>query len=215
MTTRVRVIGVMLVLVALALLYPGVTKPVLTLQGELEKAALKDFGIEMLAGEDESGQARNMLTMMSSMLGLDDIEGRILAYQNTRSIWGVSQELADTGNGLVATMIVTFSIVVPTLKLVLQLAAFLGPGQFGQTLLRVNGALSKWSMADVFVMAMLIAFMAGSASNQMGELLIMDANLEVGFWYFAGYCVFSIASGVLLAWLAGRGERQRSPGGAR
>jgi hypothetical protein len=215
MNLRLRIFGVILVLAALGLLYPGVTQPVLTLQGELEKSALKDFGIEMLVGDDESGQARNMLTMMSSMLGLDDIEGRILAYQNTRSIWGVSQELADTGNVLVATMIVTFSIVIPTLKLLLQLAAFLGPGQLGQMLLRVNGALRKWSMADVFVMAMLIAFMAGSASNHMGELLIMDANLEVGFWYFSGYCVFSIASGALLAWLAGRGARQRSPGEAR
>lgn len=204
MTVQLRVIGIALVLVAIGLLYPGVTKPVLTLQGELEKSALRDYGIEMLAGEDDSGQARNMLTMMSRMLGLDELEGRILAYKNTRSIWGVSRELAETGNGLVAAMIVTFSIVIPTLKLLMQLVAFMGPGKLGQLLLRVNGALSKWSMADVFVMAMLIAFLAGRASNHMGDLLIMDAFIEEGFWYFSAYCIFAIAAGVLLNWLSAR-----------
>jgi uncharacterized paraquat-inducible protein A len=68
--------------------------------------------------------------------------------------------------------------------------------------LRVNAALGKWSMADVFVMAMIIAFMAGRASGHMGELLIMDAQLEVGFWYFTAYCLFAIAAGAVLMGLA-------------
>ena len=198
-----------MVLAALALLYPGVTQPVLTLEGELEKSALAEFGIDLLAGDDESGQTHNMLTMMSRMLGLDQVEGRVQAYETTRSIWGMSRELADTGNQLVAAMIVTFSVIVPSLKLLLQLAAFLGPGAAGRVLLRINASLSKWSMADVFVMAMLIAFMAGRASNHMGELLVMDARLEVGFWYFCAYCLFAIASGALLSWLAGRESLQR------
>ena len=52
--------------------------------------------------------------------------------------------------------------------------------------------------------AMLIAFLAGRASDHMGDLLIMDAQLEVGFWYFTGYCLFAIAAGALLAALARR-----------
>jgi hypothetical protein len=202
MSTRTRILGIVLILAAIALLYPGVTQPVLTLQGELERNALADFGIDVLAGEDQSGQTRGMLEMLSRMLGLDELEGRVLAYRNTRSIWEVSRELADTGNTLVAVMIVTFSMVIPTLKLLLQLAAFLAPGNAGYAILRLNAALSKWSMADVFVMAMLIAFLAGRASDHMGDLLIMDARLEVGFWYFTGYCLFAIASGALLAKLA-------------
>ena len=47
-------------------------------------------------------------------------------------------------------------------------------------------------------MAMIIAFMAGRASGHMGELLIMDAQLEVGFWYFAAYCLFAIGAGAAL-----------------
>ena len=53
-------------------------------------------------------------------------------------------------------------------------------------------------MADVFVMAMLVAYMAGSASGEMGELLTMDSQLEVGFYYFLAYCLFAIAAGSLM-----------------
>jgi hypothetical protein len=49
-------------------------------------------------------------------------------------------------------------------------------------------------MADVFVMALIVAYLAGSASGQMGDLLTMDARLEEGFWFFLAYCLFSIAS---------------------
>jgi hypothetical protein len=39
------------------------------LQGELEKSELAEFGIDLLAGDDESGQAREMLGMMSRLAG--------------------------------------------------------------------------------------------------------------------------------------------------
>ena len=204
MNGRVRVLGLLCILGSVLLLYPGITKPVLTLSGELEKAALADFGVDLIAGESDNAQVRDMLTMMTRFMGLDEIEGRVEAYRTTRSILGMAEELAENGNTLVAILIVTFSIVVPALKLGMQALALLLPGHWGRRLLGVNGALSKWSMADVFVMAMLIAFMAGKASNHMGELLIMDARLEEGFWYFCGYCVFAIAAGATLTFAANR-----------
>jgi hypothetical protein len=52
-------------------------------------------------------------------------------------------------------------------------------------------------MADVFVMALIVAYLAGSASGQMGDLLTMDARLEEGFWFFLAYCLFSVASSAM------------------
>ena len=205
MSIRLRVLGLVLVLASLALLYPGISQPVLTLSGDLDKSALADFGIDLLAGQDSSGQTRDMLTMLSRFMGLDQLEGRVEAYRNTRSILGLYEELADSGNTLVALLILTFSVVIPGLKLLVQLVALLLPGTVGRWLLTVNALMSKWSMADVFVMAMLIAFMAGRASESTGDLLIMDARLEVGFWYFLAYCLFAIAAGALLAFMARRG----------
>lgn len=204
MSRGLRLLGAVFVLASLALLYPGISQPVLTLSGELEKSALADFGIDLLAGENGNNQAREMLVMMSRFIGLDQVEGRIEAYRSTRSILGMSRELADNGNLLVAVMIVTFSVLIPVLKLSLQLFALLIPGTAGHSLLALNAALGKWSMADVFVMAMLIAFMAGRASNHVGELLIMDAQLERGFWFFLAYCLFAIAAGAVLQLLAVR-----------
>jgi hypothetical protein len=187
-----------LLLAALALLYPGVTEPVLTLSGDIEKARVAELGIEFVAGNEDQAQARQMLAMISAFLGLDRIEGRIEAYRSTRSIIGLARELAAGGNGLVAVLIVTFSVLIPLLKLTLQLLALLLPPSATGPLLGANAALSKWSMADVFVLAMLIAFLAGRASEQAGELLVMQAQLERGFWFFLAYCLFSIAAGTLL-----------------
>ena len=119
----------------------------------------------------------------------------------------MAQELADNENLAVAVLIVTFSVLIPVLKLLVQLLAFALSGAIGQRLLAFNSALGKWSMADVFVMAMLIAFMAGRASNHVGELLIMDAQLEEGFWYFLAYCLFAIAAGSVLQLAAKRSTR--------
>lgn len=185
--------------IALALLYPGVTQPVLTLTGSIEKSAIAELGIDVMIGEDADSQARQMLMMFSSMLGLDRVEGQMQVYDSTRSIWGTVTELADTGNLAVALLIVLFSVVIPVFKLgLLALALVLPRAEWRAPLLLVNSALSKWSMADVFVMGLLVAYMAGSASGQMGELLLTDARLENGFWYFLAYCLFSIVAGSLV-----------------
>lgn len=194
-----RLLMIALITVSVGLLYPGVTQPVLTLTGTLEKSMIAELGIEMIAGEGADGSTRQMLTMISSMLGFDQIEGQLEAYHTTRSIWGTVNELATTGNLPVAFLIVFFSLVIPVFKLSLQAVAVVLPrAQWRAPLLWLNSALSKWSMADVFVMGLLVAYMTGSASGQMGEMLTMEARLEPGFYYFLAYCLFSILAGSLM-----------------
>jgi hypothetical protein len=199
MSVQRKLLCVALILIALALLYPGVTQPVLTLTGTVEKAKIAELGIEMIAGEGADNNTRQMLGAISSFLGFDRIEGELVAYHNTRSIWGTVDDLARTGNLPVALLIVFFSLVIPLLKLALQLASLLiASAELRGPLLWFNAALSKWSMSDVFVMGVLVAYMAGSASEQMGDLLTMDAALEPGFWYFLAYCLFAIAAGIAM-----------------
>ena len=188
-----------LIAIALGLLYPGVTRPVLTLTGTIEKSSIAQLGIELIAGEGADSQTRQMLGAISSFFGFDQSEGRLEAYRNTRSIWGTVDELSRTGNLPVALLIVFFSNVSPSFKLLLQASALLIPrADMRAGVLWLNAALSKWSMADVFVMGLLVAYMAGSASGQMGDMLIMDARLEEGFYYFLAYCLFSVAAGILM-----------------
>ena len=53
-------------------------------------------------------------------------------------------------------------------------------------------------MADVFVMGLLVAFLAGGAADQTGDMLIMHASLGTGFYYFLAYCLFSVAAGSVM-----------------
>ncbi len=199
MTSARQITTLVLMLIAVALLYPGVTQPILTLTGEIEKSRIAALGIDLVAGEEADAQTRQMLTMFSAFLGLDQIEGRLLAYSTTRSIWGTVEALARTGNGLVAFLIVFFSLVVPIFKLLLQAGSLLLPSaSLRGPLLWLNARLSKWSMADVFVMALLVAYMAGQAAGEADELLIMGAQLEQGFYFFLAYCLFSIAATALM-----------------
>lgn len=199
MSLKRKLLTLALIVAALGFLYPGVTQPVLTLTGTIEKSTIAELGIDLIAGEGADTQTRQMLGAISSFLGFDQIEGQLQAYNNTRSIWGTVNELASTGNLPVAFLIVFFSVIIPTFKLLLQCASLLIPvAGLRRPVLWLNAALSKWSMADVFVMGMLVAYMAGSASGQMGDMLMMHATLEPGFYYFLAYCLFSIAAGSIL-----------------
>ena len=199
MAVQRKLLCLALIIVSLGLLYPGVTQPVLTLTGTVEKSKIAELGIEMIGGEGADSETRSMLGAISSFLGFDRIEGELVAYHNTRSIWGTVDDLARTGNLPVALLIVLFSLVIPLFKLALQLASLLiANAELRGPLLWLNGALSKWSMSDVFVMGVLVAYMAGSASGQMGDLLTMHATLEPGFWYFLCYCLFAIAAGIVM-----------------
>ena len=199
MSIKQRIFTLVIICIALALLYPGVTQPVLTLSGTIEKSELAELGIEMIAGEGADAQTRQMLAMVSSFLGFDQIEGQLQAYSSTRSMWGTVQELSRTGNVIVAFLIVFFSLVIPVFKLLLQaLTLLIASPNFRRQLLWLNARLSKWSMSDVFVMGLLVAFMAGRASDQVGDLLTMNAVLEPGFYYFLAYCLFSIAASGML-----------------
>jgi uncharacterized paraquat-inducible protein A len=152
-------------------------------------------------GNNANSQGHQTLSAISRFFGFDRIEGQLLAYQSTRSIWGTATELATTGNLLVAMLIVLFSVVIPCFKLcLLALSLVADNARLRRPVLWLNAILSKWSMTDVFVMALLVAYMAGSAAGKMGDMLIMQAQLEVGFYWFLAYCLFSIVASALLSY---------------
>ncbi|ATC93138.1 paraquat-inducible protein A [Pseudoalteromonas tunicata] len=194
-----KIASLFMIVLALVLLIPGITLPVLTLEGHIEKSQLAQAGIEMLA-EDGNSRSRGMLQMVSGMLGLDQLEGQVLVYQKTRSIWGTVNELKANNNLLVACLVALFAVIVPVIKLLSQLLySLLHPCKFKRLVGRFTQLVSKWSMADVFVIALIVTYLAGNADGQMGELLIMKAELGAGFWYFVGYCLCAILSGYFVS----------------
>jgi hypothetical protein len=62
-------------------------------------------------------------------------------------------------------------------------------------------AIAKWSMADVFVVALFITYLAAQASatptsgpNAEPPLIAFTAHFGPGFYWFFSYCIFSLAS---------------------
>ncbi|BCV55889.1 MULTISPECIES: paraquat-inducible protein A [Shewanella] len=193
-----RILPIMTLLLSLALLLPGVTQPILSVSGTVEKAELTEAGLDMIAEavSDGSGRdsARGMLAMISGMLGLNNLQGEMEVFNKTRSIWGTVTELHQHGNTLVAALVMLFSVIVPACKLGLMLLAQAPlSSKVRQIIDSITAAIAKWSMADVFVVALIITYMAGNASAGMGDLVHTHASLESGFWFFLGYCLLAIA----------------------
>jgi paraquat-inducible protein A len=108
-------------------------------------------------------------------------------FRETRSILQTVESLHESGNDFVAGLIFLFGVVVPVVKGGLLLLAL-----FASTMRRWVGpfvrAISKWAMNDVFIVAVYVSYLSAKATDAL------DAQIEPGFYWFAGYCLLSLLS---------------------
>jgi uncharacterized paraquat-inducible protein A len=108
-------------------------------------------------------------------------------YNESQSILKTVRTLHENDSTLVAALILLFSVIVPVLKAIALLAVLLIKNlKSNAGLYRFVGLIGKWSMADVFVVGVFLAFLA-TKNNEA-----INAELEVGFYYFTAYCIVSI-----------------------
>ncbi len=107
-------------------------------------------------------------------------------FRQTQSILQAVESLIKSGNLFVAGLILLFSVTVPLLKAVafFVILTLKRPVTRHQLYITVR-SLSKWSMADVFVVGVFIAYLAAVATDNL------NAIIEPGFYYFVGYCLIS------------------------
>jgi hypothetical protein len=190
-------LGILLMLIALGFLIPGVMQPILKLTGTVDKTALVDLGVQTLASAP--GVPAFMVSISEQLVSQLDISGELHAYEKTRSIAGTVQELYQADQWLVALLIGLFSIVIPSFKSLLMLTSVMARNsQNRHAADKVKNMISKWSMADVFVVAIIVAFLAANATQQTEKLLSLNAQFMPGFYYFLSYCILSILSSQLL-----------------
>ena len=234
--TSTRWLVLVLLVVSLALLIPGLFAPVLTIRGVLTRDGIAQVAPTMLKrGLDDDtlnalraminptvvglldatgGDLRQMIidkVTPSLTASLQRNVGEVEVFQQTRSIVSSVSRLYEVGSPVPATLILLFSVVVPFVK-----TALVGWAMFAadearrrRTLMFVE-AIAKWSMADVFVVALFITYLAAMASQSAPAagppLVSFKAEFGAGFYWFAAYCVFSLASQQLTARvLAARG----------
>ena len=224
-----------LLLVSIALLLPGIFAPVITIRGVLTKdgvAYIAPIMLEKGLNDDTMAALKTlmnpaMLGMVQAMGGdlrkmlidklspeltrsLQQNVGDVQVYEQTRSIVGSVRQLYDVGSPIPATLILLFSVVVPVTKaLLVAWATFMTNAAARVRTLRFVTAIAKWSMADVFAVALFIVYLAAQASQEppgagAPPLLAFTAEFGPGFYWFAAYCVFSLASQQYTTRLAAR-----------
>ena len=189
--------GILLLVCAYFLLLPGLTQPMLSVSGTVEKTKLVEIGKQLIKDSPNTPSlVHNLVDMVVESL---DVQGTVQAFDKTRSILATAQDLHANGHLPVAILILLFSVVVPLIKALVLLAMLLPVSvSLRRGLLWVSNAISKWSMADVFVIAIFIAFLAGNGIQESRGLVDFEASLGVGFWYFLSYCLLSILGTQLL-----------------
>jgi len=192
-------IGAVILLIAYALLIPGLTQPMLSVKGTVEKESLVEVGRDILNNSPNvSGLIANFADMMMDSL---DTRGTITAFDKTQSILGTANELFQTGHVPVAALILLFSVIIPVIKglITVSTLAPLGP-VWKKRLNSIAGAISKWSMADVFVVAIFVAYLASNGLDGGRDLVAFNAQLGPGFWFFVGFCLLSILATQIITW---------------
>ena len=131
------------------------------------------------------GLMNDLLTMEASFS--IPLLGKQTVLEETRSILGTIGSLAENGNSVVAFLILLFSVLVPFAKaMIMGFVAISGSRSASVRMHKFVGLISKWSMADVFVVGVFIAFLSIKTNENI------HAELHSGFYYFAAYCITSI-----------------------
>jgi hypothetical protein len=183
---------------ALCLLVTGITLPMIDIE-----ATIKDFSFQLM-GEPVT------------------FTDQVLFYQS-KSIVDVVRVLildGDPGLVLVGVLVLLFSVIMPVSKLTASLIAIgqrrLPKRKFSRFLVLRS---AKWSMADVMVVAIFMAFIgfSGIVSNQMEELenystnvrilTTNDSGLQFGFHLFLAYCIMGLLLGLRLERLRARVDK--------
>jgi len=117
----------------------------------------------------------------------------VLQFQS-KGILTTVTGLWEHGNRWLALLLLLFSVVLPLLKTgVAWLTLFSRTHPISLRGLHLSHHLGKWSMADVFVVAILVAYFSSNAGG------LTQAEVQAGLWFFAIYVVLSLLGSQLIS----------------
>lgn len=169
----------------------------LSVSGTVEKAKLMAIGQDVFRqSEDIPGLFKDLVDPLIDRV---EVSGTIPAFSKVNSILGTASELVKNNHLPVAVLILLFSVGIPLLKVLFIVAAHLPFKDIvKRRLLWISAITSKWSMADVFVVAIFVAFLAATGIRESRALVDFKSELGPGFYFFLGYCLVSIVATQLL-----------------
>jgi len=113
--------------------------------------------------------------------------GETVFQFQSRGIVSTIVDLNAAGNVWLALLLFLFSVLIPITKTLLVAATIFARGhQLSVKGLHWSRKIGKWSMTDVFVVAILVVFFANEKDG------LTQAEVQVGLYFFAGYVVLSL-----------------------
>lgn len=124
-----------------------------------------------------------MVTIHKDISYIGDV---VLSFES-KSLITSTAKLINSGDYVIGAAIILFSILVPILKaLSLFLIAVFEDNLFTHKLIGFFKAIGKWSMVDVFVVAVLLVFLSANKGD------ISKAEVEMGIYVFMCYVIASM-----------------------
>ncbi len=113
--------------------------------------------------------------------------GETVFQFKSKGILSTIDALRESGNLWLAVLLFAFSVIVPLLKtLLVGVTWWNHEHHLFKKGLDLGHHMGKWSMADVFVVAILVAYFANSGQD------LTEAEVQVGLVFFASYVVLSL-----------------------
>lgn len=113
--------------------------------------------------------------------------GNVVLSFESKGVLGSIVKLFDNGDSVVAAVILLFSVLVPTIKIlsILFVSLFM-QSRFAHGIVKFFKTLGKWSMVDVFVVATFLVYLTGNGSD------VSHAEVQVGLYFFLSYVIVSM-----------------------
>lgn len=223
-------LGSSLVSVSLVLLYLGIFSPMIEIHAydeDLKIPIVIKFDEMAATGDEYINKGSEYIEGLSEYLGYKiDVptyhplswlvdgyqydhsvifEGRMYYYFQSKSVDSIIKLLFKDKNYGIAWSLLCFSIILPLFKILLTLLLIYIPKlrkvpAFAMTL----SIIGKWSMADIFVAAVFLAYFS---FHNMNAGIETSSKSLIGLDFFLGYAIISIVASILV-WAATKKDTQ-------
>ena len=122
--------------------------------------------------------------------------GDIYYFHQNKSAMSLINLLFTQDNYVVGIALLTFSVIIPVIKLIMTvLITFFKAFSQKTGLVTIINMIGKWSMADVFVAACFLSFLS---FNNMSNQIETESHSLLGLYFFLSYVVVSLISSMLM-----------------
>ncbi len=180
--TSLKYLTLSLITIAIAALYVGVFAPMLEIVAYEKNMEIPlKVAVDIpFVGEKHIGYTQKF-------------SGEMYFFYQSKSIANLIDMLFfQAKNTVVGLAILIFSVVIPLLKLFASIFVLINIRLMKLSFFSfIINKIGKWSMADVFVAATFLAYLA---FQNMSTDILTDSNSMIGIYYFLSYCVLSLIS---------------------